>query len=163
MSIQVGSSVHAAVTLYAAAEEGELPARFLQSPQGCILQRVPIGEGSSGPNAWIVLLDYGLDSGSTAFTCVPFGSVGAEEPRTQQPNPVGPILFHIDDRVKVILTVAPDSSGEGSGWAPINQSFHALFLNFQANQQELYPVDIGVLPEMTDRAPDLTNVPRTPR
>ena len=146
MSIQVGSSVHAAVTLYAAAEEGELPARFLQSPQGCILQRVPIGEGSSGPNAWIVLLDYGLDSGSTAFTCVPFGTVGAEEPRTQQPNPFVPILFHIDDRVKVILTVAPGSGNDG--WEPLNQSFHALFLNFQANQQELYPVDIGILPEM---------------
>lgn len=162
MSIQVGSSVHAAVTLYVAAAEGELPTRFLQSPQGCILQRFPIGEGSTGANAWLVLLDYGLDSASTAFTCVPFGTIGADEPRTLEPNPVGPILFHIDDRVKVILTIAPDSDGEG-GWAPRNQSFHALFLNFQANQQELYPVDIGILPEMPGRVPDLTHIPRTPR
>jgi hypothetical protein len=160
VSIQVGSSVHAAVTLYAAAGEGELPARFLQSPQGCILQRVPIGEGSSAPNAWIVLLDYGLDSGSTAFTCIPFGTVGTEEPRTQQPNPFIPILFHIDDRVKVLITVAPELNGEWYGWAPINQSFHALFLNFQANQQELYPVDIGILPEMPAQAPDLPGTPR---
>lgn len=150
MSIQVGSSVHAAVTLYAAAAEGELSTRFLQSPQGCILQRYPIEDGA---NAWLVLLDYGLDSGSTAFTCVPFGTIGADEPRTLEPNPVVPILFHIDDRIKVILTVAPNS-GEGSGWTPLNQSFHALFLNFQANQQELYPVDIGILPEMPGRAPE---------
>jgi len=153
VSIQVGSSVHAAVTLYAATAEGEQPARFLQSPQGCILQRFPIDEGSTSANAWLVLLDYGLDSGSTAFTCVPFGTVGAEEPRTLEPNPVVPILFHIDDRVKVILTVAPNS-GDAGGWTPRNQSFHALFLNFQANQQELYPVDIGILPEMLGRAPE---------
>jgi hypothetical protein len=146
VSIQVASSVHAAVTLYAVASEAELPARFLQSPQGCILQRVPLDDG--GANAWLVLLDYGLDSGSTAFTCVPFA---AEDPRTQQPNPVVPILFHIDDRVQAIVTVATNVDGEGR-WAPRNQSFHALFLNFQANQQELYPVDIGVLPEMPGRA-----------
>jgi hypothetical protein len=138
MAIGVSSSVHAAVTLYVTTGDDRSGEQFLQSPQGCILQRLPIGEAASG---WLVLLDYGLDSGSCALCVVPF-----EAPTTPQATPVVPVLFHIDDRVKVILTVAQNPSGDGPTWLPINQSFHALLMNFQANQKELYPVDIGILP-----------------
>ena len=138
MAIGVSSTVHAAVTLYVTTDaKGDT--QFLQSPQGCILQRVPI-DGESGTNGWLILLDYGLDSGSCALCVVPFQN--HEAPQTPQAAPVIPILFHIDDRVKALVTVTPGAPNSN----PQNQSFHALFLNYQANQQEIYPVDIGVLP-----------------
>lgn len=143
MSIQVGSSIHAAATLFVLEEDKAQ--QFLQSPQGCILQRVPVDDGRA--NGWLFLLDYGLDAASTAFSCAAFGTV---EPNTSPfPTPFVPLLFHIDDRVKALVNTA---FVDGS-WQIVNQSFHALFVNYQANQQELYPVDIGQFPELLRRQP----------
>jgi hypothetical protein len=145
MSIQVSSSVHAAFTLYVTQSENQLeaPSQFLQSPQGGILQRLPIDNGDpeeNNVNGWMMLLDYGLDPGSCGFSLVPFGSI---EPRTRgEPTPVVPVLFHIDERVKLLVTVAL----RNGQWEPVSESFHAFFLNFQSNQRDLYPVDIGVVP-----------------
>jgi hypothetical protein len=143
MAIQVASTVHAAVTLFSIKPESDAPLQFLQSPQGCILQRIR----ENDVNAWLVLLDYPLDVGSTALSCTIFSS--AEPPTNRDFNLGTPVLFHIDDRVKLIVLV-----GEADGVPkPVDQSFHALFFNYQANQQELYSVDLVSMPPLNPPTP----------
>jgi hypothetical protein len=140
MAIQVASSVHAAATMFAVPAPGEESVRYLQSPQGCIIQR--LHDDESDIDGWMFLLDYGLDVGSTGFSCSFFASLDPETLAT--PQTATPILGHIDDRVKLLILLAKNEDGKPQ---VINQSFHALFLNFQANQQELYPVDLGTVPD----------------
>ena len=131
MAIQVQSTVHAAVTVYALSE-GEQQV-FYQSPQGCVMQRSRPNE-ESNESAWVFLLDQPLDVGSTGFTATAFQAI---EPQTPSAQAVVPVLFHIDDSVKALAFA---TYGE-NGWALTTQSFHALFMNFQANQSEFYPID----------------------
>jgi hypothetical protein len=140
MAIQVASTIHAAVTLFVVKQEdrADCPKQYLQSPQGCILQRV----SEDGVNGWLVMLDYSLDVGSTALACQIYSS--ADPPTNRDFNLSQAVLFHIDDRLKLIVTVGY-INGE---YKTVDQSFHALFFNYQANQQELYPVDLVQLPPL---------------
>ena len=146
MAIQVASTVHAAVTLFVVRpeERDNCPKQYLQSPQGCIMQRVT----EDGVNGWLVLLDYPLDVGSSALACQIYSS--NDPPTNREFNLSQPVLFHIDDRVKLIVTVG-FVNGE---YKTLDQSFHALFFNYQANQQELYPVELVPMPPL--------NIPPSP-
>jgi hypothetical protein len=136
MAIQVSSSVHAALSLFVT-QKGEGPKEFFQSPNGCVVQRVQDG----AMNGWLIMLDYALDVGSTGFSCIPFV---ADDPETVRDFAmVTPVLFHVDDRLKLVVLVGTDSDG---GFKVKDLSFHASFLNFQANQQEFYPIELVKTP-----------------
>jgi hypothetical protein len=137
MAIQVTSSVHAAATLFVVQPESYGPKQYLQSPQGCIMQRL----SEDGNSAWLLLLDYPLDVGSTALSVQLFASL---QPQTTSDGEgvATPLLVHIDDRVKLLVLV-----GNVDGTLKtVDIPFHALFFNYQANQQELYPVELVSTP-----------------
>jgi len=85
--------------------------------------------------------------GSTGLACQVFWS---HDPPTQQDfAPAQCVLFHIDDRVKLIATVALLDCQ----YKTVDVSFHALFFNYQANQQELYPIERVNMPPVPPPIP----------
>jgi hypothetical protein len=147
MAIQVTSTVHAAATLFVVQPDSGSSSsqkQYLQSPQGCIMQRLT----DDGNSAWLLLLDYPLDVGSTALSVQLFASV---QPGTTSGGDgiATPLLVHIDDRVKLLVLV-----GNVDGTLKtVDIPFHALFFNYQANQQELYPVELVSMPPIPPAPP----------
>ena len=132
MAIQVDSSLHAAVTMVVTPDPDN-PGKTLlaQSPQGCLLERIEI----QGFPAFLVQLDYPLDYASTSYECGTFGSVN---PPTSPNLPIITALLHVTDKTK-LLVLLPAYSNEPT---PIVASFHLAILNFQANLEQLLPVQL---------------------
>jgi hypothetical protein len=149
MAIQVTSTVHAAATLFVVEKDsGPLSGQkqYLQSPQGCIMQRL----SQDGHSAWLILLDYPLDVGSTALSVQLFAS-HEQDTTTDGAGIATPLLVHIDDRVKLLVLI-----GERHGeLKALDIPFHALFFNYQANQQELYPVELVNTPPLPPPQPPI--------
>lgn len=136
MGIQVDNSLHAAATLVVS-EDPDDPGEVLysQSPQGCLLQRIEEG----GFPALLVQLDYPLDFASCSLEVTPYVSV---DPETEGGGPLQPLLIHLDDTTKLVVLIAEGEEGPTS----VLESVHMAFTNYQANNDELYPVELVPTP-----------------